>query len=132
MLVGSTNGANAGQMPCAVSKKMSLPTLPMPLISCMRVRTFLGEEFTPLRRLLRSPSRSEWNVSPDHPRRKVRKQISSLFSSCLYCSTNRPYFCRTNIASSPKRRSRFLSISRVASLCQDFGSLFPSALLKGI
>ena len=61
MLLGSMNGARAGQTLCAVSKKTSTPTFPIPLISSTSLRIFAGEESARVRILFKSPS--ERNLS---------------------------------------------------------------------
>lgn len=66
VLLGSMNGARIGQAACAASQKISVPTLPMPLISCRRARTLVGEESARLSRLLRSPSNTQCQLICEH------------------------------------------------------------------
>ena len=89
ILLGSTNGARDGQMPCTESKKMSVPTLPTPLISWSSFRTLGGDESAFLRRLLRSLS-------------MFMKEVSDRFHGELASRYSAPYFFSINSANSPK------------------------------
>lgn len=90
ILLGSMNGARDGQMPCATSKKMSVPTLPMPLISWSNFRTLEGDESAFLRRLLRSLS-----VLVDQLSYRLCKGEPAF-------KYNAPYFSSIKSANSPK------------------------------
>ena len=90
ILLGSMNGARDGQTPCATSKRMSVPTLTMPLISRSHFRILEGDESTFLRKLLRSLSvlvkQFNYRLCKGEPAFKY----------------NAPYFSSVKSANSPK------------------------------
>lgn len=57
MLLASTNGARQGQRCCAVSKKISTPTSPRPLIDLTSARILAGSRFVFFKILFKSPSK---------------------------------------------------------------------------